>query len=857
MATLMYDPSTGNFLNGTTVQAPATGDTVIFGYNMGASYTYTVPSDFPMVAEFEITSPDATVNVPSGVTLNAGVINVNNASDSDPLDPGGVLILGPISGTSTDTAVINTDTLNFTGGGHIFVADNATINAQSYNFAPSPGITAAGYNMNILNGASLTINTPTGSLTNLALTNVPSGFIITNNTGAFQVGALSVTPTQFEAMVNATTGSGSFTMAGTVGAAGQTLDTDLLKFVATFGALVFNPGTGQVTHTGQLTGAVDFDSPNDFDPQNVVLDALNALGHQNLLTGQSVTIENGMSGTATLTDQGGIITNQTSTTFNGPTFNFTTPVGGASQNLFSGEFVNTTFGLNSPLTITGRSEIDCSFGSITLDNQTNVTDATVLFDGLVSLASGGLLFAQDDASVTIQSDIVNGGGIYAAGGSTVTFEGSDLTDPGDIRFLGPNNGLNFGSAGVDPPTLIDFGDSDSVDIGSNIGGNSDFGPNSTAELSGSLLDVLNNAGTVIAAFTLQRTDGFTYTQSDFLVNTDDNGGTLLFTSGVPDVACFAAGTHILTAAGEVPVEELRAGDLVPVQVRRGLQPIVWIGQRRVDCRRHPKPAEVWPVRIAAHAFAPGRPHRFLLLSPDHAVFTGNALVPIRYLINGATIAQVPVDEVTYYHVELAQHEVLLAEGLACESYLETGNRGAFENGGRPTMMHPDFALRIWNESACAPLLSSGPPLHAARRRLIERLPGLGHPVTADPALCLLADGTVLDPQCRGALVWVALPNGTSRLRLRSRQAAPIELHAGNDDTRRLGVAVQALAFDGVRLALDDIRLTAGWHAGERDLRWTDGDACLDVAGVGVVELWLAPPLLRYHERPAEAGKLAG
>ena len=42
------------------------------------------------------------------------------------------------------------------------------------------------------------------------------------------------------------------------------------------------------------------------------------------------------------------------------------------------------------------------------------------------------------------------------------------------------------------------------------------------------------------------------------------------------------------------------------------------------------------------------------------------LCPFRHLINGCTIVQQQVDEVIYYHVELAAHDVILAEGLSCE-----------------------------------------------------------------------------------------------------------------------------------------------------------------------------------------------
>ena len=45
---------------------------------------------------------------------------------------------------------------------------------------------------------------------------------------------------------------------------------------------------------------------------------------------------------------------------------------------------------------------------------------------------------------------------------------------------------------------------------------------------------------------------------------------------------------------------------------------------------------------------------------------------------GASIAQVEVASVEYWHVELDRHEVIVAEGMAVESYLDTGNRGAFK-----------------------------------------------------------------------------------------------------------------------------------------------------------------------------------
>ncbi len=152
-----------------------------------------------------------------------------------------------------------------------------------------------------------------------------------------------------------------------------------------------------------------------------------------------------------------------------------------------------------------------------------------------------------------------------------------------------------------------------------------------------------------------------------------------------------------------------------VVLGKGSMPIVWLGHRRVDCLRHPEPHKVWPVRISAHAFGPGRPCRDLYLSPDHAVLMVDALIPVKHLINRTTIAQTPVDQVTYYHVELPSHDVLLAEGLPAESYLDTGDRQNFSNSCGPVALYPDFAMHKREEEGCAPLLVTGPHVAAARR----------------------------------------------------------------------------------------------------------------------------------------------
>lgn len=166
--------------------------------------------------------------------------------------------------------------------------------------------------------------------------------------------------------------------------------------------------------------------------------------------------------------------------------------------------------------------------------------------------------------------------------------------------------------------------------------------------------------------------GTAFTVSDLHVSGDGAQG-IDITSTQP---CYCAGTHIRTPTGEVAIEDLRPGDLVLTARSRGAapQPVGWIGRRTVDCATHPRPWDVLPVRVQAHAFGQGRPRRDLWLSPDHAIFMDGVLIPIRYLVNGASLAQQQVARVTYYHLELPRHDIVLAEGLPAESFLDAGNR---------------------------------------------------------------------------------------------------------------------------------------------------------------------------------------
>jgi hypothetical protein len=327
-------------------------------------------------------------------------------------------------------------------------------------------------------------------------------------------------------------------------------------------------------------------------------------------------------------------------------------------------------------------------------------------------------------------------------------------------------------------------------------------------------------------------------------------------------ACFAAGTRISTDEGHVPVETLYVGQHVVVVRPDGaqaVQTVRWIGHRSIDLTRHANPQHAMPIRIRADAFADGQPVRDLLVSPDHAIYVGGVLIPARLLQNGASIVREDrLRTVRYFHVELDRHDILLAEGLPAESYLDTGNRGVFENADGPRVLHPDLAAddqQARRESlSCAPFAADAKRVEPVWRRLAIRACQLGFAVTDpattfDPALHLMVDGRACWPVATTSDRHVfVLPRSAARIRVMSRMTAPCDVAPWIEDRRGLGVAVGRVVFAGPTgrfdMALDHPSLVDGWWAAERDgskfWRWTGGNAGMPLPpDVSVVEIHLA------------------
>jgi collagen type I/II/III/V/XI/XXIV/XXVII alpha len=120
----------------------------------------------------------------------------------------------------------------------------------------------------------------------------------------------------------------------------------------------------------------------------------------------------------------------------------------------------------------------------------------------------------------------------------------------------------------------------------------------------------------------------------------------------------------------------------------------------------------------AGAMGAGLPERDLRLSPDHAVYIDGALFEAKALVNAITIVQeTDTKFVTYHHIELEWHDIMLAEGLATESYLDTGNRNMFEMNGGAVQLYPDW--RTPNTApTCVPIYREGAKLEEVKARLL-------------------------------------------------------------------------------------------------------------------------------------------
>ncbi len=241
-----------------------------------------------------------------------------------------------------------------------------------------------------------------------------------------------------------------------------------------------------------------------------------------------------------------------------------------------------------------------------------------------------------------------------------------------------------------------------------------FSSGGSATLSAGMLTV--HEGAVFYTQSL----GGNYTTEYFQTASDGDGGTVV--TAMPDAVsgtpCYCRGTRILTDAGEVAVEALQIGDRL-ITYSGQVRPLIWIGRRSYAGAYVPGNHEVLPICIRAGALADDVPKRDLFVSPLHALYLENMLVPAASLINGDSIVQRDTSEqVDYFHLELDTHDVIFAEGAPAESFVDDDSRPMFQNAVEYRRLYPDAADRP--ARYCAPRLEGGPLLEDIRAHLTAR-----------------------------------------------------------------------------------------------------------------------------------------
>ncbi|MCD0503864.1 Hint domain-containing protein [Bordetella petrii] len=346
-----------------------------------------------------------------------------------------------------------------------------------------------------------------------------------------------------------------------------------------------------------------------------------------------------------------------------------------------------------------------------------------------------------------------------------------------------------------------------------------------------------------------------------------------FSGNTVTYACFLRGTLIATPDGEKRVEDLRAGDQVRT-ASGGVATVKWLGRRVLISAHIPQDQALraFPVCFAAESLAPNVPARDLHVSPGHHMYFDGKLVPAMLLVNGKTITQdFSRRSFEYFHVELDSFDILLSEGAASESYVDTGNRSMFQNVNNVTLLADFGPPEGRSDIEGIEVLRSGPEVAAIRQRLLKRAEALTQSSrVSDPDICVEVNGEMVAPEAQNpadSVFRFKLPEGATLgdLTILSRSAVVRETTAQpRRDMRKVGVGLVRVTLEDAAgrrdLNLAELQVP-GLHAPQDVkgvmMRWTDGRAVIPqtvhgLNGQAVLELhvlrtysyWVAADTLR-------------
>jgi hypothetical protein len=446
--------------------------------------------------------------------------------------------------------------------------------------------------------------------------------------------------------------------------------------------------------------------------------------------------------------------------------------------------------------------------------------------GLAVLAMGSTsVFATGPLDFGANIQMGGASRIYVEAGASVEFDHAVTGAP--VSFAGADAVITVDDFAAFTATIANMAAHDVIDLAGIAPGH--------VTIANGTVSATDRGGNLIGAFALGLAGG----QPAATVTADGNGGALITLGG--EMPCFARGTGILTASGYRPVESLVPGDAVICQdgvARR----VIWTGHRTLDLRAESRDD---PVRFAAGSLGQNMPLIPVRLSPLHAVFLDGVLVPACHLVNGATITREKPGAVTYYHLELERHAVLLADGMPAESYLDHGHRAEFSvQSGRHARKQP----------ACAKLVTGGPRLAKIRRRLHSIALEAGYRLTYDARLRGIAGQRSLLPRLRmkqgRRLATFALPEAAEKLAIVAASASPAETDPDSEDRRQLAVCL-AKAPGAIGLGegwLPRGALDAGhWMAGSAALLLDRHQKTITLDLAAIVRRWRPPERSHFRE----------
>jgi hypothetical protein len=707
------------------------------------------------------------LQIQSAALTNGGTFSntVNNFIAGDVMDMTGLTFVSGASATVSagvlkviSNSVTNSVSLTSSATGFAVIKDAGTgsnIIANTFTIATSTDLTKdlvaintggidsfanVGYTFNFISsfaiastqtialgtGSSLTFNG--GKATTGGGYEIAAGTLIGGAAGAIGSGAITVDAgatldlSTFNETIGNLTGAGAITLGTGTLTEGTTSSTTFSGVISGTGGVV-KQGSGTLTLTGTNTpGSLTINAGRVRIGNGGTIGSLsgNIVDNNALEINETgtVTLAGSISGTGTLFQSGSGVTilNSATNTFSGGE----TVTGGVLRLGASGA------GGTGALSLSSGTTFDLNSFNQTISNLTGL--------GTITLGTGTLT-AGTTASSTFSGAISGAGVLVKQGTGTLTLSAANT-----FGALMINAGkIVLGAAGAGGASKISFG-AGTGDILSFTSAAAPMTPTLFGMVAGQTLaltgqtivatDIVNNNTLQIGLATggpinITLDSSVSYA-GDFFHFTNNGADSFITENTTP---CYLAGTKILTDRGEVPVETLAIGDSV-ITLGGSAKPVKWIGRRAYTSAFAAGNRDVVPILIKAGALADNVPARDLFVSPLHAMFVDDVLIPAEHLVNGVSIVRCPeIDPIRYFHIELDRHDVIFAEGAPAETFVDCDSRGMFHNALEFATLYPGDSPLQW--AFCAPRVESGPVLEQARR-IIEARAGLA-PVATENA----------------------------------------------------------------------------------------------------------------------------